>query len=171
MTGYAQGDDRAFERLYARHRGALYRFFLRQLPDSANDCYQETWLKLIRARHAYTASGSFRAWLFTLAHNVLTDRFRKQMRAPEASETDPDDIADGHAIDDTVERLRLIRALHVALVKLPLHQREAWLMKQEAGLSLKEIADVTGTSEEGVKSRLRYANAKLRAGMARYVDA
>ncbi len=167
MSAYLRGDAAAFERLYDRHKGALYRYFGRQLAEaSAHDCYQETWLKLVRAKTAYTPIGSFKAYLYTLAHNVLMDQFRKQMRTPEAGADDPDNLTDGSSVEATVNRSQLLEHLHRNLKSLPIHQREAWLLKQETGLTLKEIAALTKTSEEGVKSRLRYANTKLKAGMA-----
>ena len=67
------------------------------------------------------------------------------------------------------ERGELREKLHALILGLPAHQREAWLLRQETSLSTQEIARVTGTSEEGVKSRLRYARDKLKQGMARYV--
>ena len=169
MTEYAQGDAVAFERLYARYKGPLYRYFLRQLSEpNARDCYQEAWLKLVRAKSSYTPSGSFKAYLFTLAHNVLMDAFRKQMRAPEVTPDDPEQIADGASVEATANRAEQIEHLHRILKSLPVYQREAWLLKQETGLTLKEIATLTKSGEEGVKSRLRYASLKLKAGMAAY---
>jgi RNA polymerase sigma-70 factor (ECF subfamily) len=172
MTAYAAGDAQAFEMLYQRHKGALFRYFARQLPTpEAHDCYQNLWLKIIGHRSRYAPSGSFRSYLFSLAHNVLMDHHRHTMRRP-AGDSEQLDVlmsTDGEP-QQTREREELIEHLHRLVRALPIHQREAWLLRQETELSTREIASITETSEEGIKSRLRYARAKLKAGMARYAQ-
>lgn len=172
MLAYADGDAPAFDRLYDRHRGALYRYLRRQLPESeAHDCFQSLWEKLIDNRHRYRPEGSFRSYLFTIAHNVLMDHYRKQGRIGTESGADPDALASSAPGPEIKrERGELREILHGLIRALPVHQRDAWLLRQEAAFSTLEIARVTGTSEEGVKSRLRYARDKLKAGMAPYVE-
>jgi len=172
MTAYAEGDAEAFDMLYDRHKGALYRYFTRQLTQSeAHDCFQTLWLKIIDNRSRYQPSAPFSHFLFSLAHNVLMDHHRKAMRRRVDDTTDPIDLS-----DDTpdpaaaVEREQIRARLHQQISDLPTHQREVWLLRQETALSTAEIAHVTGTSEEGVKSRLRYARDKLKSGMARYAE-
>ncbi len=171
MLAYAAGDACAFDLLYERHKGPLYRYFSRQLPEAeANDCFQMLWEKLIGNRDRYRPEGAFRSYLFTIAHNVLMDHFRKQGRIGPESETEPDELPRDDANPDSQhERAELKERLHALVLALPNHQREAWLLRQETSFSTADIARVTGTSEEGVKSRLRYAREKLKRGMARYV--
>ncbi len=171
MLAYVAGDAAAFDALYARHKGPLYRYFKRQLPEAeANDCFQTLWLKLIDHRDRYQSDAPFRNFLFTLAHNVLMDQHRKNMRNSErSSEQDLDEVASNNPDPaDSSERSQLMARLHALIAALPLAQREAWLLRQETDLSTQEIAEVTGSSEEGIKSRLRYARNKLKEGMARY---
>lgn len=170
MARYRAGDLAAFESLYQRYRGLVYRFFLRQLPQAdAEECHQEVWLKVIEGADGFRAQGQFRAWLFTIAHHALTDRHRRAMRH---AAIDPDVETDGLADPapgpeaDTEQALTAAR-LHRLVAALPLAQREALLLKESAGLSLAEIAAVTGATEEGVKSRLRYAMQKLRDALGR----
>ncbi len=68
--------------------------------------------------------------------------------------------------DGELERRRLSRRLVELLLELPEAQREVFLLREEAGMSLDEIAAATGVSHETAKSRLRYALAKLRRGLA-----
>ncbi len=56
---------------------------------------------------------------------------------------------------------QIAHRLAIALAQLPVAQREAFLLQQEAGMSLAQIAELTGAGEETIKSRLRYATAKL----------
>ena len=80
MQQYASGDAESFDQLYSRHRGALYRYFKRQIKDTAmaNDLYQGVWEKIIRARSNYQSSTPFTPWMFRIAHNHLVDHYRRQ---------------------------------------------------------------------------------------------
>ena len=76
MGRFASGDYAAFESLYGRHKDAVYRYFLRATdPASAADGHQETWSRVVARRRDYQGRGNFRAYLFTIAHNVLVDQF------------------------------------------------------------------------------------------------
>jgi len=170
MLRYAAGDAAAFDALYVRYKGPIYRFFLRQMtPADAEECHQEVWLKLINARTAFRPRGEFKAWLFTIAHHTLTDRHRRQMKhAAHDPDTAPDELADpAPGPEGAAGRQAEAEHLYRLIGHLPLAQREALLMKEQAGLSLAEIARITGTSEEGIKSRLRYAMQKLRTALTR----
>jgi RNA polymerase sigma factor (sigma-70 family) len=174
MSGFARGDADAFDALYERYRGPVFRYFARQLAEAdAEEAHQEAWLRVIRARNDWReqGEGSFRRYLFTLAHNVIVDRYRRQARRPQhhAGE-DPD----AHSADvDTpaqVHHAQLAERLYAAIARLPFAQREALVLHEETGMTYAQIAAVTDATPEGVKSRLRYAMRKLRAELARYAD-
>jgi len=174
MRRYAAGDLRAFERLYARHRGPLHRFLVRQTrdPEFAGDLFQETWSKVIAHRARYEERARFRAFLFQVARNCWLDALRARGRDPTwtADTIEPDDslLADPRA--RTPEQLAVAAAtgdaLRVARAALPVAQREAFLLHEDAGLTIDELATVTGVGAETAKSRVRYALAKLRAALA-----
>jgi RNA polymerase sigma-70 factor (ECF subfamily) len=164
MLAYRDGDAGAFETLYARHRGALYRFVLRSLKDRAvaEELFQEAWIRVIEARGRYAPSARFSTWLYTIAHNLLVDHWRRKgLTLVEL--TDEHASADNPA-KQAEARESAARFLQV-LEALPPAQREAFLLHEEAGMSVTEIAAATGTNEEAAKSRLRYAVAKLRAAV------
>jgi RNA polymerase sigma-70 factor (ECF subfamily) len=164
MLAYRDGDAGAFEALYARHRGALYRFVLRSLKDRAvaEELFQEAWIRVIEARERYAPSARFTTWLYTIAHNLLVDHWRRKGLTLV-------ELSDGHASADNPARQVEARqaAAHFlqALEALPPAQREAFLLHEEGGLSVAEIAAATGTNQEAAKSRLRYAMAKLKAAI------
>lgn len=173
MLRYRDGDTGAFERLYARHKGSLYRYLLRQCgqPAVAEELFQDVWLKLIAARAGYTVQAKFITWLYRLAHNRLVDYYRASARRVPASCADdcPEWLEAPAPAEEQPEnredRRRQAERLLELLAELPEAQREAVLLKEEAGLSLEEIAQATGTGRETVKSRLRYALARLRRGL------
>jgi len=80
MLAYRQGDAGAFETLYARHKGPLYRFVLRSVRERglAEELYQEIWMRVIEARGRYTVQARFTTWLYTIAHHRLTDHWRRR---------------------------------------------------------------------------------------------
>ncbi len=178
MLAYAAGDAGAFDTLYARHRGGLYRYFVRHVRATglADELFQDVWMNVIRVRASYTPDAKFSTWLYTLAHNRLVDHWRAQGRATLQSIDDDDapaarDEAEALTAPRTAEPETRAAAsetgarLVAALAGLPEEQRTAFLLQHEGGHSLAEIATITGAGHETVKSRLRYATAKLRAAL------
>ena len=164
MLAYREGDAGAFETLYARHRGALYRFVLRSLKDRAvaEELFQEAWIRVIEARERYAPSAKFTTWLYTIAHNLLVDHWRKKGLTLVSLESDDVPVESANPARRLEGRESLARFLR-ALEALPPAQREAFLLHEEAGLSVAEIAAATGCNEEAAKSRLRYAMTKLKS--------
>jgi RNA polymerase sigma-70 factor (ECF subfamily) len=179
MRRYANGDARAFELLYSRHRASLHRFLVRQTrdPDFAGDLFQETWSKVIAYRDRYEARARFRTFLFRVARNCWLDALRARGRdVTWAAQTiEPDDamLADPRTRgpESLVGAAFAGERLRAALAELPESQREAFLLHEDAGLTIEEVASVTGVGAETAKSRVRYALAKLRASLADQRDA
>lgn len=169
MLRYGDGDVAAFETLYRRHNDALYRYLLRlsRNRDTAADVFQDVWSKLVRARHRYRPTAKFSTYLYRIAHNCFIDHLRRNKRHAAASDTDPDSYAaqqDGP--DHGAEKSLALERIRTALAALPEEQRDAFLLREEAGLSIESIAEVTGVNRETAKSRLRYAMKKLKAALA-----
>ena len=173
MLRYRDGDAETFARLYARHKGPLYRYLLRQCGPSAiaEELFQDVWLKLIAARAGYTVQAKFTTWLYRLAHNRLVDHYRAASHslpvsyAADCPEWDNFPAPAEEQPEYQEDRRRQAERLLELLAELPKAQREAVLLKEEAGLSLDEIAQATGTGRETVKSRLRYGLARLRRSL------
>lgn len=162
MLAWAGGDAGAFERLYRRHKDSLYRYFLRHVrpPDLAGEAFQDVWQKVIQSRDRYRADAPFAAWLYTLAHHRLMDHYRSQRPNDEM----PDDLPapeQGHPERLTEQAQQSYRLL-AALQTLPPEQREIIVLREEQDFTLEQIATIQGVGRETVKSRLRYALAKLR---------
>src|SRR5688572_23596973 len=96
MLAYARGEMRAFETLYSRHRGALYRYLVRQARDGevANDLFQEVWSRVVVNRGRYEPRAKFRTFLFTLAHNCFIDHCRRVRARPAGPGVEDADAAD-----------------------------------------------------------------------------
>jgi RNA polymerase sigma-70 factor (ECF subfamily) len=170
MLAYRGGDAAAFEALYRKHRGGLFRFVARSVRERrlAEELYQEVWLRVIEARERYLPQAKFSTWLYAIAHNRLIDHFRSSglRRVEMTTEELPDPPAPaGEQPERKAETREQGARLIAALEAMPAAQREVFLLHEEAGMSVPEIAEVTGTDVEAAKSRLRYAVAKLREAL------
>jgi|SRR5579862_6592049 len=176
MLAYAAGDAAAFDILYARHKGGVYRYLLRQCRHSGitDELFQDVWTNLIRARATYVASAKFSTYVYKLAHNRLIDYYRANGHITMVSADDDEhaDAVEAVAADSAVQpewraqNRQLADRLRTAVEALPPAQRDAFLLQHEAGLSLAEIAELTGVGVETIKSRLRYAANKLRSDLS-----
>lgn len=165
MLRYKDGDTAAFETLYRRHNDALYRYILRlcRHPATAEDIFQDAWGKIIKARANYRPTAKFTTFIYRVAHNCFIDHARRHKRHANNTDLDPEMHADTAELPETlVERSLAKERLALALHDLPEEQRDVFLLREEAGLSIDEIASVTGCNRETAKSRLRYAVKKLR---------
>ena len=177
MLAYAAGDAASFDALYARHKGGVYRYLVRHCGRAplADELFQDVWMSVIRARAALRAERQ--------VHDLaLSDRAQPAGR-PLAGERGagagdrprrrrrgrcdrPARRVAGPRANEPETRVagrELGARIRAALAALPPAQRDAFLLHQEAGLELAAIAELTGDGVETVKSRLRYALAKLRA--------
>ncbi len=174
MQRFCRGDAAAFEQLYGRHKGGVFRYFLRQCGNAAlaEEMHQDVWLKVVDMAGRYRPTARFQTLLYTMAHNRLVDHYRRSANAlPVSYAANASDAANnlpGLPGDEPERRLsgeRDMALLLTALADLPEAQRETFLLRHEAGLSIEEIATATGTSRETAKSRLRYAMNTLRRRM------
>jgi RNA polymerase sigma-70 factor, ECF subfamily len=181
MLSYRDGDSAAFEELYGRWRGRLYRYLAHQAAEAADELFQDVWLRVVHARAGYEVAARFSTWLFRIAHNRLVDHHRARGRsivelsgeagsnAEDDPENDPVNTLAAPEQDSPgalLERREAARHILDCLAALPLPQREAFLMVEEGGMSLEEIGRATGVGRETVKSRLRYALDRLRKCLA-----
>jgi RNA polymerase sigma-70 factor (ECF subfamily) len=167
LVQMAQADARAFAPLYGRYADPVYRYCYRKLgnPDIAADATAQVFVQALAALPGFRAQGnSFRAWLFTIAHNVIVDHFRvRRPVAPIAAaahvptaEPSPEEMLLRHEAGSTVRAL---------LATLPADQRQI-LELRLAGLTGSEIASVLGRSPGAVRVAQVRAIARLRETLA-----
>jgi RNA polymerase sigma-70 factor (ECF subfamily) len=177
MLRWLAGDADAFDRIYQRHQGGVFRYLLRHSRDrtTAEELHQDVWLKLIAARGTFDPAARFATWLYSVARNRMIDHWRSQ---PAHRHVSLDDDENGQPLIELIEDVnprgnpqRAAAALEegallvAALATLPSAQRDAFLLHVEGGLAVAEIAVLTAAPPETVKSRLRYAYRRLRAAL------
>jgi RNA polymerase sigma-70 factor, ECF subfamily len=175
MVRFGRGEAAAFDFLYRRHESRVFRFLQRNVRNeaAANDLMQEVWFAVVRGAANYQPTAKFTTWLFTIAHNRTVDMIRANHRLQSLDAGDDADPEASTPLERLAESAKLeplaqvqaqdeAAALLNAVAQLPAEQRSAFLLQAEGELSVEEIAHATGSSFETVKSRLRYARAKLR---------
>jgi len=165
----------AFEVLYQRHKGPLFRFIKKSITheQDTKDIFQELWFRIINHKHSYDHKQKFTTWAYTIARRLLIDQFRHTGRLAELNrlEPTPDDLAPEknlHQPENEFETKLMAKELNNAISLLPFKQRQTFVMKHESGLTLKEIATITSQPVEQTKSQYRYAVQKIKMALERF---
>lgn len=174
MLDYQAGDMNAFETLYRKHKGPLYRYFVRQLHQQqlAEDLYQDTWGKVITAAAQYQVTAKFTTWLYKIAHNLLIDHVRavKPLNkvAPLGEDETMDSLeADSQASPESqLQQQQQVDMMKQCIAKLPPVQKEAFLLNIEMGMTAAAISDIANVTLEATKSRIRYAYQSIKQCIA-----
>jgi RNA polymerase sigma-70 factor (ECF subfamily) len=157
------GNREAFGELVRRYEQRIYHLALRLLGDE-NDCWdvsQEVFLRAYRGIGNFRGSSTFRTWLYTIAHNIIKNRYRSSQRRTLVPLDDRHPDGRENEMDHLVrkEQAALLRA---AIDELPYKQRMALTLRMYDGLSHREIGDVLGCSEGAAKVNFHHAIANLR---------
>lgn len=169
IRAYTKGDEKAFETLYYRYRKPLYGYLNNLLGSSSaevDEVFAETWQRVIEKLPKYQDTGKFSAWLYRISRNIFIDRLRHNK--PEKFVTiDADDSIElvevtAFSPDRELGSGEIGKAIAAALNKLQPEQKEVFLLREEAELSFKEIAEIQNCSLGTVLSRMRYALKRLR---------
>jgi RNA polymerase sigma factor (sigma-70 family) len=182
MLAFAHGNAEAFDIVFERHRVWLLRMLQGKVracglsgEELAEDIAQDTWLTIVRTSDTYEPSAKFTTWLFKIAQQRLIDQLRKLgVVAAHTTESfdqgDFDEVASGVNemagpidIDPSrvVEHRAMLARFSEVLQALPIVQSEVFMLVAEGGMSVPEVAENLSLPIETVKSRLRYARAKL----------
>ncbi|WNF38372.1 RNA polymerase sigma factor [Bacillaceae bacterium IKA-2] len=159
------GSQSAMEVFVKRYYKMAYSFIYRKVTDKdiASDLTQEVLMKMLKKINSYSDKGEFKNWLLTIASNHCRDFFKsKEFR----HFSNLKELNDNHSTEEDVTFIfnnnEKRRTIKTALQCLPDFQSEVIILKYYHDLKIKEIADVTKTSESTVKSRLKQGISKLK---------
>ncbi|HSF02777.1 MAG TPA: sigma-70 family RNA polymerase sigma factor, partial [Solirubrobacterales bacterium] len=180
MERYARGEDQAFSQLYDSLAPRLHRYLLRASRDAtrADDLLQQTMLRIHRARGRFIAGAEVLPWAFAIARRLFIDSMRRRKGEHRTIsletggyEASPVEVAaDQRPADELVDSQRLGSAIEAQLERLPESQRVAFELIQKDGLSIREAAEVLGTTPNAVKLRAHRAYVALRSALGDGVD-
>lgn len=170
VGAFVRGETAALDRLVERHGRALLGY-LRGMttdPHEAEDAFQEVWFRAIRRLSSFR-NGSFRAWMTTIARNLLIDRARRRRPTISIDAADEDGrcLADqlpagGHGPAQHVAGADLAVRVAQHVARLPEPQREVFLMRTQQNMTFAEIAAATGVPLNTALGRMHYAVTRLR---------
>lgn len=169
---FINGEQSCFEQLIHRHKNKVFAYISLYIRDQAlaEDLFQDTFMKVIQSVKTgkYQDNGKFVSWVMRIAHNLIIDHFRriKQMNTVSNDNYESDlfnsrKFADSTIEDDMIKR-QILKDVRKMISRLPDDQREVVILRHYAGLSFKEIAEITDVSINTALGRMRYALINMR---------
>ncbi len=162
LVALAKENPKEYEKLYTKYSDRVFNYFWYRTGHDkmlSENLMQETFLRAFQhLKHFKSRGYSYLTYLITIAHNVLVDHYRKPKSIPfEAIKDMP------YEITEDLERKYDAEALWRAIQHLPESNRDKLLMKYQQGMSIKDIATATGTTENAVKLSLSRTRKKLKS--------
>lgn len=134
--------------------------------DLSDDLFQETLIKTWKGIRNYNDQNKFSSWLFTIAHNVIWDNFRKNKKQKMFSDIENiEPISSKENLQNEIENRETVILVQQKLNRLPAGQREVFLLREYSGLSFKEIAELRNEPINTVLSHMRYAVKKIKKAL------
>ena len=178
IKGYLAGNPEDFNTLYERYKRQLYSYLNKMLAGSAvsaDDIFQQTWIKAVDNLPKYEHKQMFLAWLIRIAHNIAVDGFRKNARTGETElpledgEQPREIAAPASEPWREMQREELAKAIDAALDTLAPELREVFLMRRD-DVPFKEIAAIQKCSINTALARMQYALKNLRKALKEWSD-
>lgn len=184
MVRYQRGDRQAFAELVGRHSRPMYNFVLRQVRDGsvAEELAQEVFLRVVQNAAEFKHEARFSTWLYTIGRNLCIDHLRRASHRRHTSlETGADkdtrsmsevipDLHPRSSAERSTAGAQVLASIVRAVEALPDDQREVFLLREVANLPFRDIAQITGSPENTVKSRMRYALERLRDALSQFEE-
>lgn len=168
LSLYCEGNKLAFEILYNKHKDSLYRFILRKNNNQtalSEEIFQEVWINVIKNRQQFKYHSKFSSWLYQISRNKIIDTARHASSRKDSLHDSSESVALKDMSPQPDHRTQLeicIEMLQKFVLQLPDEQKEAFVLKHDTDKNIDELSELTNTSHETFKSRLRYAMKKLR---------
>lgn len=171
------GDIAAFDQLVLKHKDKLFNLVYWFLGDyqEANDCAQETFIKVFKSIKKFRFESAFSTWLYRIAMNTCKNRLKSSMyrwRKKTVSLENPEGSNGGNLSsvirnDSTtpvnqLEKKERMMLIQKSINALPEEQKRVVILRDIQGLSYDEIADISGLNLGTVKSRLARGRLELR---------
>lgn len=181
MERYRSGDAAAFRTLLDRYGDPLFGFIYRHVGNraQAEDIVQDVFLRVVKHAERWERRSKFSTWIYTIARNACVDAARRKVHRRHPSLDQPRGGEDERTLGETIAGdeiggdrramdSQFTSSLEAALASLPEEQREVFVLRQFQQVPFQEIAKITETPVNTVKSRMRYALESLRLHLAEF---
>ena len=157
MLQVQQGDEPAYSELFARHQRAVFGYTKRFIRDEARaqEVFQDTWLKVHRARHTYKEGARFKTWLFAIAANTTRDAYRSTQRRIQTVDSPVEARVAPSRPTDSAD-------IYAAIDSLPDPLKEAFYLGAIQGFDHNEVAAALDISPGNARARISRARSHLR---------
>ena len=164
--GLRRRDPDLLDSLIQQYQYRLYRYLvsLTGIPETAEDLFQETWIRVFDRGHQYDGESKFETWLFSIARHLVIDLSRKKVLESLDLVSDEPQAGGASAWEAVVQRETESR-VQASVAQLPAAYREVLLLRFQEDLTLEEISAVLGAPLSTVKSRLYRGLESLRVQM------
>lgn len=150
--------------LFERYKTPLFGYFYRTTwdKDVSEDLVQTVFFRIIKYKHNFSGTGKFTTWMYSIAHNVFIDHYKKKSRVNNIDDFDIYENKDSFNTQDNVERNESIKLLNKALLKMPEDKKEVLILSKYQKLKYQEIAEILGCTEGTVKAKVFRALKELK---------
>ncbi|MCB0711847.1 MAG: RNA polymerase sigma factor [Ignavibacteriae bacterium] len=171
FSAFLQGDELAFGKLYEAYEKPLFLYckYLLSAQQDAEEVFQETWMRVVRMRRRGKEVEHFRAFLFTVARNTGLKFIERRKRRQGNVSIDAVDPAGEWMLQDNSQYSELKELVNRALTRVPVMQREAFVLHSMLGYTFDEIAEMQGVSMTAAKTRAFRARHSLRKLLANWL--
>lgn len=170
LSPVAKGSAAAFDELYKRYGQKMFGYFFRMLwknKELAEDQTQELFVKIIRHAGSFEAGRSFSTWLYSIAHNMCKNEYRKaEIRMKHATTKTGEGVAApaGKSLDLQKFRAAVVRCIS----RLTEEKKSLFILRFQEQLSVPEISQVLDIPEGTIKSRLFYLLKEMKEELGEY---
>ncbi len=165
-----RGDENAFAWIFRTYRGPVHNYVSRMLNDDlvAEDVTQEIFMRVHRSLGGFDRRSLFTSWLFQIAKNRIVDEHRARARRP-SGHLEPDSVSsvDPRSLEPSAETRETVSAIWGAVAALDVRLKNTLLLRDVAGLSYREIAEVLEIDVGNVKWRIFKAREAVQNELAR----
>ena len=173
MHRFQAGQTGAFRVLFEAYWPRVLALLKGRVGEAAEDLTAEAFARAVRGRDGFDTSGSFRAWLCRIAHNLAIDYLRHEVTGPVRVirlDDPPGAVSDGDDPAELAAANELSEAYDVALRTLPEHQRASFELIESHGMTYDEAGTVLDLPVGTVKSHVHRARDRLRRMLARFLE-
>jgi RNA polymerase sigma factor (sigma-70 family) len=167
MLKVKEGDFDKMGLLYERYHRQLYGFLyhMTKQKESSEDIVQNVFFRMLKYRNSFNGSGEFKAWMYHLARNVLSDHYKKNKKTPTMGDLHhfEERLEEDQRVDAQMEKDQELKVLELALRNVSDENRELLILCRYQELQYQEIAQILNITEGAVKVRVHRALNQLKS--------